>query len=80
MPGPPPRQHKHERRYTPSTHPIHFNKSKMKEYDYDSRMIFGDLMGLKLPDICLTGEVKTRKKNLPQETGPEWELKPGPAA
>ena len=24
-------------------------------------MIFGDLVGLKFPDICLTGEKKTRK-------------------
>ena len=30
-------------------------------------MIFGDLVGLKLPDICLTGEEKSRKK-LAQET------------
>ena len=26
--------------------------------DYDGQMIFGDLVGLKLPDICLTGEEK----------------------
>ena len=30
-------------------------------------MIFGDLDGLKLPDICLTGEVKPRE-NLALET------------
>ena len=29
--------------------------------DYDGQMIFGDLMGLKLPDIRLTGEEKPRK-------------------
>ena len=30
--------------------------------DYnDGQMIFGDLGGLKLPDICLTGEEKPRK-------------------
>ena len=27
----------------------------------DGQMIFGDLRGLKLPDICLTGEEKPRK-------------------
>ena len=36
--------------------------------DYDGQMIFGDLGGLKLPDICLTGEEKPKKKNLTQET------------
>ena len=29
--------------------------------DYDGQMIFGDLVGLKLPDIRLTGEEKPRK-------------------
>ena len=29
--------------------------------DNDGQMIFGDLRGLKLPDICLTGEEKPRK-------------------
>ena len=29
--------------------------------DDDGQMIFGDLVGLKLPDICLTGEEKPRK-------------------
>ena len=28
--------------------------------DYDGQMIFGDLVGLKLPDIRLTGEEKPR--------------------
>ena len=35
--------------------------------DYDGQMMFGDLVGLKLPDIRLTGEEKPRK-NLTQET------------
>ena len=30
--------------------------------EYDGQMIFGDLVGLKLPDIWLTGEEKPRKK------------------
>ena len=29
--------------------------------DNDGQMIIGDLGGLKLPDICLTGEEKPRK-------------------
>ena len=33
----------------------------MSEDDNDGQMIFGDLGGLKLPDICLTGEEKPRK-------------------
>ena len=42
--------------------------------DDDGQMIFGNLGGLKLPDICLTGE----EKNLTQETCPNRELNPGP--
>ena len=45
--------------------------------DYDGQMIFGDLVGLKLPDICLTGEGKPRK-NLTQETCSDRESNPGP--
>ena len=41
-------------------------------------MIFGDLGGLKLPGICLTGEEKPQKKNLTQETCPDRGLNPGP--
>ena len=40
-------------------------------------MIFGDLGGLKLPDICLTGEEKPRK-NLTQESCPDRGSNPGP--
>ena len=40
-------------------------------------MIFGDLRGLKLPDICLTSEEKPRK-NLTQETCPDRGSNPGP--
>ena len=42
----------------------------MMSDDNDSQMIFEDLGGLKLPDICLTGEEKPRK-NLTQETCPD---------
>ena len=38
--------------------------------DNDGQMIFGDLGGLKLPDICLTGEEKPRKKNSPRKLVP----------
>ena len=43
----------------------------------DGQMIFGDLGGLKLPDICLTGEEKLRK-NLTQETYLDRGSNPGP--
>ena len=45
--------------------------------DYDGQMIFGDLGGLKLPDIRLTGE-KNPEKNLTQETCPDRGSNPGP--
>ena len=45
--------------------------------DYDGQMIFGDLVGLKLPDIRLTGEEKPQK-NLTQETCPDRGSNPGP--
>ena len=38
--------------------------------DNDGQMIFGDLGGLKLPDICLTGEEKPRKKTSPRKIVP----------
>ena len=41
----------------------------MIDEDNDGQMIFGDLGGLKLPDICLTDEEKPRK-NLIRETFP----------
>ena len=37
--------------------------------DNDGQMIFGDLGGLKLPDICLTGE-ENPKKPLPRKLVP----------
>ena len=43
----------------------------MSDDDNDGQMIFGDLGGLKLPDICLTGVAKPRRKNLTQETCPD---------
>ena len=49
----------------------------MSDDDNDGQMIFGDLGGLKLPDICLIGEEKPRK-NLTQETCPDRGSNPGP--
>ena len=49
----------------------------MSDDDNDGQMIFGDLGGLKLPGICLTGEEKPRK-NLTQETSPDQGSNPGP--
>ena len=42
--------------------------------DYGGQMIFGDLVGLKFPDIRLTGE----EKPLTQETCPDRRSNPGP--
>ena len=41
----------------------------MRMDDNDGQIIFWDLGGRKLPDICLTGEENPRK-NLTQETFP----------
>ena len=48
----------------------------MSDDDYDGQMIFGDLVRLKLPDICLTGEEKPRN-NLTQETCSDRGSNPG---
>ena len=74
--GATPRQQKHERQYTPSTHSV-IPTRRIWNDDYDGQMIFGDLGGLKFPDICLTGEEKPRE-NLVQETCPDRGLYPGP--
>ena len=52
-------------------------RNEMMMDDYGGQMIFGDLVGLKLPDIRLTGEEKPRK-NLTQETCPDQGSNPGP--
>ena len=49
----------------------------MIDDDNDGQIIFGDLMGLKLPDICLTGE-ENPEQNLAQETCPDRGSNPGP--
>ena len=77
MPGPPPTQHEHEKRYTPFAHPFIIARRIWKG-NYDGQMIFGDL-GLKLPDIYLTGEEKPRKSHT-QETCTDRGIEPRPAA
>ena len=47
--------------------------------DNDGQMIFGDLVGLKLPDICLTGKEKLRKQPHPGNLSRPG-IEPGPAA
>ena len=49
----------------------------MIDDDNDGQMIFGDLRGLKLPDVCFTGEEKPRKI-LTQETCTDRGSNPGP--
>ena len=49
----------------------------MIDDDNDDQLIFGDLGGLKHPDICHTGEEKHRK-NLAQENCPDRGSNPGP--
>ena len=49
----------------------------MSDDDNDGQMIVGDLGGLKLPDICFTGEEKPRK-NLTQKTCPDRGSNLGP--
>ena len=44
--------------------------------DNDGQMIFGDLGGLKRPDICL--KVRKTLKNITQETCPDRGSNPGP--
>ena len=42
----------------------------MIDDDNDGQMILWDVVGLKLPDICLTGEEKPRKKSSPRKLVP----------
>ena len=60
-----------------STSQVIDSRNEMMMDDYDGQMIFGDLVGLKFPDIRPTGEEKLRK-NLTQETCPDRGSNPGP--
>ena len=65
----PSRQHEHIRRsYTPFTHPFILTGRIWKD-DYDGQMLFGNFVGLKLPDTCLKGGEKHRK-NSPRKLVP----------
>ena len=46
-------------------------RNEMMMDDYDGQMIFGDIVGLKLPDIRLTGEEN------PERTSPRELVPPG---
>ena len=59
-----------------NTHPF-IRTRRIWNDDYGGQMIFGNLVGLKFPDICLTGEEKPRK-NLTQETCPDRGSNLGP--
>ena len=56
--------------------PIHSNRRLWKD-NYNGEIILGDLVGLKLPGICLIGQEKSRK-NLTLETCPDGGSNPGP--
>ena len=60
-----------------STSQVIGTRNEMMSDDNDGQMIFGELVGLKLPDIRLTGEEKPRK-NLTQETCPDRGSNPDP--
>ena len=64
MPGPPQRQHKHERQYTPSTHSV-IPTSRIWNDDYDGQKIFGDLGGPKVSRHLSYRWGKTPKKPHP---------------
>ena len=69
MLGPPPRQHKHERQYTPSTHSVSPTRRIWND-DYDGQMIFGDLGGTKVSWHFSYRWGKTPKKTSPRKLVP----------
>ena len=75
MPGPPPRQHKHERQYTPSIHPF-IPTRRIWNDDYDGQMTFGDLGGPKV-SWHLSYRWEKPRKNFTQETCPDRGSNPG---
>ena len=79
MPGSRTRQHEHEIRYTPFTHPFILGRGIWKD-DYDGHMIFGTRVGLKLPDIGLTDEEKPRKNLTHPGNLSRQGIEPEPAA
>ena len=69
MPGPPPKTAQTWKTIH-TRHTLFIPTSRIWNGDNGGQMIFGDLGGLKFPDICLAGEKKPRK-NLTQETCPD---------
>ena len=78
MPGPPTRQHKHERQYTPSTHLVIPTRRRWND-DYDGKMIFGDPGGPKVSWHLSDRRGKPRKKPHPGNLSRPG-IEPGPAA
>ena len=73
VPEPPPRQRKYERRCTPGTHPFILTRRIWND-DYGGQIIFGDIVGLKFPDIYLTDEKTCPNRGI--EPGPDaWEAR-----
>ena len=62
---------------TPSTHSVIPTRRIWNDDDDDGQMRLGDLGGLKLPDLCRTGDEKPRK-NPTKETCPDRGSNPGP--
>ena len=62
----------------PSTSKVIGARNEMMMDDYDGQMIFGDLVGLKLPDIRLTGEENPEKPHPGNLSRPA--IEPGSAA
>ena len=78
MPGPPPREHKHERQYTPSTQSV-IPRRRIWNDDYDGQMTFGVLGGPKVSSHLSYRWGRTPKKPHPGNLSrPGIEL--GPAA
>ena len=76
--GAPPRQHKHERRYTPSTHPFILTR-RISEGNYDGQIIFGEPCGPKASWHLSYRWGNTRKKPHPGNLSRPG-IEPGPAA
>ena len=80
MPGPPPKQHKHERQYTPNTHSVsHPNKANMEWWIRRLFFIFGGLGGPKVSWHLSYMWGKPPKKHHPGNLFRPG-IEPGPAA
>ena len=79
MPGPtpPPREHKHERRYTPGTHSVIPTRGIWND-DYGGQIIFGELCAPKVSWHLSYRWGKSPKKNFTQENCPDRGSNSGP--